>query len=57
MEMPITKREERQRVRGLEVQERLRKLQGQSRNDLVADKARGHSSPLGKRQDERRKGR
>jgi hypothetical protein len=57
MEMPITKREERQRVRGLEVQERLRKLQSQSRNDLVADKARGHSSPLGKRQDERRKGR
>jgi hypothetical protein len=53
--MPITKREERQRVRGLEVQDKLRRLQGQTRNDLVADKARGPSSPLGKRKIEERK--
>jgi hypothetical protein len=39
--------EDRQRVRGLDVQEKLRKLQGKSRTDLVADKERKSASPLG----------
>ena len=45
--MPIQRKEERQRVRGQEVADRLRKLQGRKEAGLVADKARGPASPLG----------
>jgi hypothetical protein len=41
--------EERRKMAGVEVQEKLRKLQGRSRNDVVSDRVRGASSPLGKR--------
>ena len=47
--------EERQRVRGQEVQERLRKLQGRKEAGLIADRDRGPASPLGKRKIEERK--
>jgi hypothetical protein len=45
--MPIAKRhDERRKVAGVEVQEKLRRLKGHSRSDLVADRARGPASPL-----------
>jgi hypothetical protein len=47
--MPIQRKEERQRVRGVEVQEKLRRLKGRSEAGLVADRQRGPASPLGKR--------
>jgi hypothetical protein len=43
------KHEERRKMAGVEVQEKLRKLQGRSRSDVVPDRERGHGSPLGKR--------
>jgi hypothetical protein len=44
--MPTKYRSER-KVAGVEVQEKLRKLKGQSRSDLASDRGRGASSPLG----------
>lgn len=37
----------REKVAGVEIAEKLRKLQGKSRSDLVSDRGRGASSPLG----------
>jgi hypothetical protein len=47
--MPIQRKEEHQRVRGQEVADRLRKLQGRKEAGLVADRTRGPASPLGGR--------
>jgi hypothetical protein len=46
---PGIKPEERRKVAGVEVQEKLRKLQGRQEAGLVSDRDRGPSSPLGGR--------
>lgn len=52
--MAIARRHaERSRTRGIEVQEKLRRLQGRQEASLVSDKARGPASPLGKRKEEK----
>ena len=55
MPKAIDKREERFKVRGAEVADKLRRLKGRSEAGLVSDKARGPASPLGKRKIEERK--
>jgi hypothetical protein len=57
---PRMKPEDRRKVAGVEIQEKLRKLQGRQESGLVADHVRGPGSPLGQRkvkEEERRKGR
>jgi hypothetical protein len=55
--MPIREREraERRKVAGLEVQDKIRRLQGRQEAGLVSDRVRGAGSPLGKRKIEERK--
>jgi len=47
MAIPANYREERRKAAGVEVQEKLWKLQGQSRNDVLPDRGRESLSPLG----------
>jgi hypothetical protein len=48
-------REERRKMAGVEVQEKLRKLKGRQEAGLVSDRSRGAGSPLGKRKVEERR--
>ena len=45
---------ERFKTRGIEVQDKLKRLKGRSEAGLVPDRARGPASPLGKRKIEER---
>jgi hypothetical protein len=45
--MVMPKHREVRKVAGVEIQDKLRKLKGQSRSDLVPDHKRGASSSLG----------
>jgi hypothetical protein len=49
--MPIRMKDraERQKVAGVAVQDRIRKLQGRQEANLVGDAVRGAGSPLGER--------
>jgi hypothetical protein len=57
--MPIRMKDraERQKVAGLEVQDRIRRLQGRQEAGLIADRDRGPGSPLGGRKKEEPRGR